>query len=80
MSKTLGSLTRDEQRRLEDAACGITGHSDKRQVKTVFHAGDGTVYLYDQTGQDIETWPSDWPKSIGCVQTFCRERGINYRS
>lgn len=53
---------------------------DQRLVKSVYHDGDGSVFLYDENGKALDGWPEQWPDYIASVPTFCKARGIEYHS
>jgi len=49
------------------------------KIASVFHDSDGSVYCFDKNDNDIN-YPKHWPVYIANVKTFCKERGITYKT
>lgn len=55
-----------------------TPEINEADVHSAYLDSDGSLFLYDKDGNDIEGWPKGWPEHIVSVREFLEARQIHY--
>lgn len=53
-----------------------TNEINAADVYSAYIDADGSLFLYDKEGKDLEGWPKGWPEHIPSVYEFLEERDI----